>query len=434
MAEAVAGVLRDGGHLVCEAGTGTGKSLAYLLPAAASGRRVVVSTATKALQGQLWEKDLPLAAQALGRPIRAELVKGRSNYLCRLLVSRVEARLVDDEHGAAFARRRSWLATTPTGDRAELDWLPPADVWAELAVGPDRCRGRRCALLGSCFSERVRQRAGRADIVLVNHALLFADLGLRLASDGQVGVLPEYDALVLDEAHALEDAAAGWLGARLASADLTRLARDVDRACESDGGARPHRALVDLDRHGDLLFASLPVAPGRLRLRQPAAVLPTAAVVGLADALAAVESALGGAGEESDLVARQAARLAEALGRCLAADGTDDVLWCEPAPGGGRLCAAPIDVAPILREALWDGLHAAVLTSATLALDGDFGFVRGRLGLRGASELALATPFDHADQALLYVPREAPDPRAPGWERAVADRLVEVVQASRGRA
>src|SRR3954464_9986715 len=137
MAEAGAGTLADGGLLVCEAGTGTGKSLAYLLPAAASGRRVVVSTATKALQGQLWEKDLPLAAQALGRPIRAELVKGRSNYVCRLLASRVEARLFDDDHGADLARLRPWLASTATGDRAELDWLPPADVWSELAVGPD---------------------------------------------------------------------------------------------------------------------------------------------------------------------------------------------------------------------------------------------------------------------------------------------------------
>src|SRR4051794_28220058 len=263
MAEEVEAVLRDGGHLLCEAGTGTGKSLASLVPAAASGRRIVVSTATKALQSQLWREDLPLAATALGRPIRAELLKGRSNYVCRLYAAQVEARLFDVRYEQALQRLRPWLQRTTTGDRAELDHTPPPALWAELAVGPDRCRGRRCPVISECFSERARQRAFEADVVLVNHALFFADLGLRRASDGRVSILPDYDAVVFDEAHALEDAAAEWLGARLGTSDLHRLARDVERACELDEAAVPHRSLVELEHHGGALFAALPAGPGR---------------------------------------------------------------------------------------------------------------------------------------------------------------------------
>jgi ATP-dependent DNA helicase DinG len=434
MAEAVASTLEHGGTLVCEAATGTGKSLAYLVPAAASGRRVVVSTATKALQSQLWRQDIPLAAAALGRPLRAELLKGRANYVCALLAGRVEARLLDERYDAELARLRPWLASTRTGDRAELDHLPPAELWAELAVGPDRCRGRRCPVVRSCFSERARDRAAEADIVLVNHALLFADLGLRRASDGRVGILPEYEAVVLDEAHALEDVAAEWLGARIGSADVARLLRDVDRACELDGVRRPQRVLVELERHAEALFAALPRGPGRTRLRAAErAALPEAACRGLLAALAALGEAIGGAGEECDVAARQADRLAASLAACLAAEQDGRVLWSEPLGAGRLLCAAPVEVAQVLREALWDEVEVAILTSATLAVDGDLGFVRRRLGIEGARELVLETPFDFREQALLFVPADAPDPRSPGFERFVAERLVELVHATRGR-
>jgi ATP-dependent DNA helicase DinG len=327
------------------------------------------------------------------------------------------------------------LAATATGDRAELEFVPPPELWAQLAVGPDRCRGRRCPLIGSCYSERARQRAAEADVVLVNHALYFADLGLRRASDGRVGILPEHDAVIFDEAHALEDVAAEWLGARLASVDLVRLARDVDRACEADGADRPARALVDVERHGTHLFAALPAASGRRRLR-PAdvAALPPGAVSGLGEALATLALALEGAGEECDLVARQAGRLTFALEACTEADDDETVVWCEPHGAGRSLCAAPIDVGPLLREALWEELDAAVLCSATLSVDGDLSFVRRRLGVREAHELLLPASFDYAEQALLYLPADAPDPRGPGWDEWAADRLVEVVRASRGRA
>jgi ATP-dependent DNA helicase DinG len=435
MADAVSETLAEGGVLLCEAGTGTGKSLAYLLPAVASGRRVIVSTATKALQSQLWRHDLPLVSAALGRPVGAELLKGRSNYVCRLQAGAFEARIFDERHGSAFDRLRPWLASTATGDRAELDELPPPDLWAQLAVGPDRCRGRRCPLIGSCYSERARQRASEAEIVLVNHALYFADLGLRRASDGRIGILPEHDAVVFDEAHALEDAAAEWLGARLSTADLVRLARDVDRACELEDANRPSRALVDLERYALHLFSALPIESGRRRLRRADVErLPPGTVDGLGTALASIALLLEGGGEECDAVARQAERLGAALAACVDADDGQTVSWVEPFGAGRQLCAAPIEVGPILRSALWDEVGAAVLCSATLSVGGDFAFVRQRLGLRSPRELVLDPPFDYASQALLLRPRTAPDPREPGWEQWVAARLVEIVRASRGRA
>ncbi|MEO9177150.1 MAG: ATP-dependent DNA helicase, partial [Gaiellales bacterium] len=257
MADAVAKTFEHGGSLVCEAGTGVGKSLAYLIPAATAGRTVLISTATRALQSQLLHDDLPLAEAALGRKINAVVLKGRGNYICRLAAGDVEQRLVDPDHPFALERLRPWLASTETGDRAELDFAPPPGLWSELAVGPERCRGARCPVQSTCYSERARALAGEAEIVFVNHALYFADLGLRLASDGRVGVLPEHDVVVFDEAHEVEDVAAEWLGARIGVTDLVRLSREIERACERDGRPRPSRDLVDMERHGAALSAAL---------------------------------------------------------------------------------------------------------------------------------------------------------------------------------
>src|SRR5581483_11137434 len=208
LAAAVEAALADGRHLLAEAGTGTGKSLGYLVPALACGRRVVVATATKALQEQLLTKDVPLAAAALGRDVDVAVLKGRQNYLCR---SRLQgfallggSLFADARDGRAFEAMRPWIDATATGDRAELETEPSVRLWSELAVGSDRCLGRTCAHVGTCFSERARERASHADLVIVNHALYFADLGVRERRDG-AGVLPEHDAVVFDEAHRLEE-------------------------------------------------------------------------------------------------------------------------------------------------------------------------------------------------------------------------------------
>ena len=268
LAAAVERALADEEHLLAQAGTGTGKSLGYLVPALASGRRVVVATATKALQEQLLTKDVPLAAEALGRKVRVAVVKGRQNYLCRRRVEAVELNglgLLGDEAG--YERMLPWIGSTATGDRAELDEEPSAALWSELAVGSDRCLGRRCARVSTCFAEGARQRAAQADLVIANHALYFADLALREGGDG-ARVLPEHDAVVFDEAHKLEESAASWLGARITVAAVRRLATDAAQAASEARVALPPRAEARLEAAAEELLRRVVPPSGRSRVRQ----------------------------------------------------------------------------------------------------------------------------------------------------------------------
>jgi ATP-dependent DNA helicase DinG len=432
LAEAVDRALATGDHLLAEAGTGTGKSLAYLLPALASGKRVVVATATKALQEQLLAKDIPAAATALGRDVRCAVLKGRQNYLCRRSLQGLE--LLGGSAGALFrtaddAREfdelRDWIETTQTGDRAELPFEPNGSLWAELSVGADRCHGRRCPFAGVCFSEQARERAGEAELVVANHALYFADLALRGRTDG-AGILPDHDAVVFDEAHRLEEAAAAWFGGRVSLAGLRQLARDVERAAREEGAAPPAAPLADVDALGASLIGSLDPGSGRRRLRAsdlaPVADLADA----LADALAQLARALAGGGESLDALGRRALGIADDVDACLATDDADCVAWAEP----GALAWAPVDVSDVLRESLWDNGTAAILISATLEAD----FLRGRLGLEHASEIRLASPFDYREQALVYLPSQLPEPRTPGYYARLADEVAALLRLSRGRA
>jgi ATP-dependent DNA helicase DinG len=420
--------LASGQHLIAEAGTGTGKSLAYLIPALDSGQRVVVSTATKALQEQLLGKDVPTAAEALGREVQVAVLKGRQNYLCRhalhgfeLLGGQLFPRAED---AAAFDGMRGWIDETETGDRAELEVEPPDAVWAEIAVGADRCLGRRCVFTSLCFSEAARERASHAELIIVNHALYFADLGLRSRTDAPA-VLPEHDAVVFDEAHRLEESAASWLGGRVGGPVIHRLLRDADRACREAGVPAPARALDRVEGAGRRLLAAVSPPAGRRRLREA----PAEPVHELATRLVELAAALEGGRDEFDAVAARAERLAADAVACLEDDG-NRVVWSEP----DVLAWAPVDVGGALGELLWDDGPTSILVSATLTAGDEFGFVRERLGLSEARELAVGSPYDFREQALLYLPRGLPDPRAADS----LDRLVEEVAAlcriSAGRA
>ena len=428
LAAAVADALASGVHLLAEAGTGTGKSLAYLIPALASGERVVVATATKALQEQLLTKDVPLAARALGREVKVVVLKGRQNYLCRKAVDGFGllggALLAREQDAEAFERLRPWLDETETGDRAELTFEPPESLWSELAVGADRCLGRRCAFVGMCFSEAARRRAREADLVIVNHALYFADLGIREQLD--TSILPEHAAVVFDEAHRLEDTASDWLGGGVSRYGLARLERDVERACPEAGVPVPARQLDRVRRAGGALIGAVEPPSGRRRLRE----VPLTKGRTLVDRLAELAQALAGTNDELDLLARRAAGAAADVQACLEGDELDRVVWSEH----GALRWAPVDVSRRLREALWEGGPTAILVSATMTTGGDFGFVRDRVGLRGAGELRVGSPFDYAEQAVLYVPRDLPDPRAHDAISAVADEVAELCELSAGRA
>jgi ATP-dependent DNA helicase DinG len=428
LAEAVSEAFAGDEHLLAEAGTGTGKSLAYLVPALISGKRVVVATATKALQEQLLTKDVPAAAAALGREVRVAVLKGRQNYLCRKSlggVDRLGGLFRTAEDASDYERLSPWIETTETGDRAELSFEPSASLWAEVSVGADRCAGRRCPYVGSCYAEAARERAGRAELVIANHALYFADLALRARNDG-AGVLPDHDAVVFDEAHRLEEGAASWFGGRVSLANLRQLERDVERYCREEDRRPPAGALAELDRAGAELIAAFDPGSGRRRLT-------VADVEELEDLGSALGAALGrlaaelqGAGEDADALARRALGAAGDVEACLALDDPDQVSWAEP----GALAWAPVDVSQILREALWDQGPTSVLVSATL----EPRFLRGRLGLDDARELVLPSPFDFREQALLYVPARMPEPRADGYYARLADEVVALCNLSRGRA
>jgi ATP-dependent DNA helicase DinG len=427
LAQEVADALDRGQHLLAEAGTGTGKSLAYLIPALESGRRVVVATATKALQEQLLRKDVPAASAALGRDVDVAVLKGRGNYLCRKSLHGLALPLFRSaEDAREFERLRDWIETTETGDRAELSFEPRASLWAELAVGPDRCAGRRCPFAGTCFSERARERAAEAELVVANHALYFADLALRARTGDGAGVLPDHDAVVFDEAHKLEDGAAAWFGGRVSLGRLRRLLRDVEHACRESGTTAPSRSLDEIDRRAEELLDGLDPGRGRRRLTQAdveAAGPPAAA---LERALVGLAEALRGGSEDLDQLARRALGVVDDVGACLTVDGDDTVSWAEE----GALQWAPVDVAEILREALWEREVVSVLVSATL----EPRFLRSRLGLDDAREVSLASPYDYREQALVYVPRAFPEPRAAGYDARVADEVVALCRLSLGRA
>ena len=420
LATAVERALATGEHLVAEAGTGTGKSLAYLLPALESGQRVIVATATKALQEQLLAKDVPAAARALGRDVRVVVLKGRQNYLCRKQLQSFGPMLLRDPRDEeAFEALQPWLAETETGDRAELPIEPSDALWSELAVGSDRCAGRRCPFHSSCFAEAARARASDAELVIANHALYFADL----AAGG--GVLPDHDAVVFDEAHRLEETAATWLGGRVSRAVLRRLAADIERACRESAEAAPGRALDRVERAGDRLLKAVAPAMGRKRLREP----PTEPATLLIDALTALADELHGRGEELDALSRRTLTVRATVEATLDAGELERVVWAEP----DAVAWAPIDVSSELQSRLWEEGPTAILVSATLTTGEDATFVRGRLGIK-AREFVVGSPYDFREQALLYVPRTMPDPRAEDFTERCADEVAALLSLSEGRA
>ena len=427
LAQEVADALERGEHLLAEAGTGIGKSLAYLIPALDSGQRVIVATATKALQEQLLTKDVPAAAAALGREVDVAVLKGRQNYLCRKSLHMLALPLFRTaEDAAGYEHLQDWIATTAIGDRAELSFEPRPTLWAEVAVGPDRCAGKRCPFLATCFSEQARARAQEAELVIANHALYFADLALRAKTGDGAGVLPEHDAVVFDEAHRLEESAAAWFGGRVSLGGLRQLLRDVERACREASRAVPARALDAIDRRGEELLAGLDPGRGRRRLTAADAEAAAGAAAALAAALVQLAEALRGGGEDLDLLARRSLAVVDDLGACLDVDDEDVVSWAEQ----GVLAWAPIDVSDTLREILWEREVVSVLVSATL----EPRFLRRRLGLDEAREVSLPSPYDYREQALLYVPRAFPEPRSPGYDVRLADEVLALCRLSEGRA
>ena len=442
MAEHVAVALEGRETLIVEAGTGTGKTFAYLVPALVSGRRVIVSTGTRALQDQLYHRDLPAICGALGRPVRVALLKGRANYLCKHRLEIAEqqayARGLRREVATALPKVRAWSHVTKRGDIAELPGLGEADpVWPWVTSTRENCLGSECPVFDECFVLAARREAQAADIVVVNHYLLMADLVLK--EEGFGDLLPGADAIVIDEAHQLPDIAAQFLGYSVSTRQLSAIVKDVQGelllAHQMGGGV--DAALTGLDAQVASVIAATAGVDSRIDHAQwPGKLIEAlnglAARTGeLADALAPI------AGEGQGAFARLRERLEESSVRlhALTAEEVDGgVRWAETSARSVSCHYAPVDVATQLAALLEAQSCAWVLTSATLAVGEDFSHYKRRSGLARARSIRFESPFDFANQALLYLPKGLGDPGAPGHTRAVVRAALPVLEASGGRA
>lgn len=430
MAAAVAEAISGQRHLLAQAGTGTGKSWAYLVPAILSGGRTVVATATKALQDQLANKDLPFLAEHLDRPITYAVLKGRSNYACRQRLREVSGEgqlaldgLAERASATELATLKLWAATSLTGDRAELPAEPSAAAWAAISVSAQECPGaRKCPSGDACFAEAARRQAAEADVVVVNLHLL----GLDLATDG--AILPPHDLVVVDEAHQLEDIVSDTCGLELSAGRFLNLARSV-RAILDDPAV-----VDDVETSGNLLAAVLADhADRRLRSLPPEVADALVLIRSRLDRVSAAVRALPDDGPEDvkarkDRAVQLAGHLAGDVALAQAVPETS-VSWVEGPASFPRLRVAPLDVAELLRARLWDA-GPTVLTSATLPVGlGD------RLGLRPAEHEALdvGSPFDYQTHGLLYCAAHLPDPRSAAFDPAVHAELEALIGAAGGR-
>jgi ATP-dependent DNA helicase DinG len=444
MAEAVESALVDGRHLIVEAGTGTGKTLAYLVPAILSGKRVVVSTGTKNLQEQLFFKDIPFLQKHFPRPISACYMKGRSNYLCRqkLYDAEREPILSGLEEVADYQVVRDWEQKTETGDRAEIRTLPEhSSAWAKLDARRDLCTGQKCPQFERCFLTLMHQRAFESDIIIVNHHLFFADLAVKARIEESEGIIPAYDAVIFDEAHDMEDVAGQYFGTGVSSYQFEELMRDVTAVTrrKSVSSAELDRILLSVGDHALQFFSVFGETDGRRGFTGQAAFLKeyndeyTSLVLAL-ELLGTHLKLVKGAPEELIPLVRRTEEIAGAIKFFMDGSDKSHVYWTERRGRGYFLQATPIDVASLLQERLFDKVNTVVMTSATLAVSGKFDFAEKRLGVRYARSLAVPSHFDYQTQALLYVPQHLPDPRSPAFTAKAAEEIVSILKLSRGRA
>jgi ATP-dependent DNA helicase DinG len=454
LAAAVSKAFAKDGILLAEAGTGTGKTLAYLLPAILSGHRVLVSTGTKNLQEQIYFKDLPILREALGVPFTAAYMKGRGNYLClhRFAAWRDSGAIKTIDETQSIRMIDEWSRQSDTGDRAELEDLPEdAPFWTDVSASAENCIGAECPHYDDCFVTKMRQRAAASDVVIVNHHLLCADAAVRQNAYGEV--IPACERAVIDEAHQLEDVATQYFGRGVSNYRIEALARDLDRAANTDLIADREKAddlRTDVTRvrdHARMFFSALQLlrseggagsgGDSRMRIRPGDTANAAEAGLALAGALDAVEADIALTKDISEEVLAMARRAGEArddIKFLLRADDPDYVYFLEIRNRGVYLRASPIDVSYIIREVLIDRMKTLVFTSATLTTDGSFGYFRSRLGVSDADEIRLDSEFDYARQAILYLPRSMPDPRSPQFIRAAAREIVEILKRTNGRA
>ncbi|MFP5205941.1 MAG: ATP-dependent DNA helicase, partial [Acidobacteriota bacterium] len=458
MAKSVERAFAERRHLVVEAGTGTGKTLAYLLPALRTGQRVIVSTGTKALQDQLFFRDIPFLESLLGE-LRVCYMKGRANYLCRhkLVVLREQPILSGLEEIDEYRQIAEWEKITETGDRAELGDLPETSaLWQKLDARSEACIGATCPDYRRCFITEMRRRALESDIIIVNHHLFFADAAVRQMAGAapDAGVLPEAGAVIFDEAHELEEVASSYFGLSVSNLRFEELARDTETMLRGKQDVASVMSLTpQLRDRARMLFASLPMeGDGRQPFSNREEYLESNGdlYLGVRATLRQLESEIDRLSEvdEAPGLKGRAARLRTELEFLLESNESNMVYWLERRGGTGTafarksagrggatfLQATPIDISELLRERVFEQIPTVVLTSATLTVQGGFEHIKRRLGLTESRELVVPSHFRYGEQALLYLPPEMPDPRAAEFPEAAAICIRRVLELSKGRA
>ncbi|MCL4782329.1 MAG: ATP-dependent DNA helicase [Bryobacterales bacterium] len=442
MARAVEAAMRERRHLIVEAGTGTGKTLAYLVPALLSGKRVVISTGTKNLQEQLFHKDIPFLQQHIERPLKVCYMKGRANYVCKAKL--YDARTLPILDGLSevseFEEIARWEAETETGDRAELKSLPEdSRVWPKIDARSDRCSGQRCPHFDSCFITAMHRRAYESDVIIVNHHLFFADLAVK---DDEFGaIIPDYSVVVFDEAHEIEDTAAQYFGNSVSTLQVLDLTRDIRSTMRTRKLDLPNlsRAVDWLDESSTRFFHHFRGPDGRVGFhgfeqRNPPHLEPYQQLI---TALSLVGNSMR---KESEAIGdflplfRRAGTISDNLQAWVDSPDRDAVHWVERRGKNIALQACPIDVGPLLREKLFSRIETVILTSATLAVSGSFDFIANRVGLENPKTLMVEGGFDYQKQALLYMPPDLPDPRSDLFAERAAETIARTLAVTQGRA
>ena len=459
MAEAVLRAFEEKKHLIVEAGTGTGKTLAYLVPAIAAAigqkKRVIISTGTKNLQEQLMEKDIPFLQRVLPKKFSASYMKGRSNYGCLYRIAKAEHQPILDglDELDHFDEVRRWSRDTETGDRAELVTLPEhIPFWTRINAKSETCIGQKCPDFEPCFITKMRQKAEDADIVIVNHHLFFADLNVRGNQYGKV--LPDYGAVIFDEAHLIEDIAADYFGFQISSFQIEELARDADNLPITDAVVTRDLTklvakIIGLADQFWIRFhkgrgedGRFPLLPNDFVQKRRNEVEETP----LGEAYFAVDNALGRLETAVDVYAEKLPEAESLLRRIMQTrfdlefivkqSEKNYVYWLEKRGRGMFLRASPIDVSELLKDKLFDKVETVVMTSATLSSNGKFDFIKDRLGLESGKVETLLAPsaFDYQKQAVIYLPKGMPEPRAPEFTQFAASEIVKIINVTKGHA
>ncbi len=441
MAEAVESALTEKRHLIVEAGTGTGKTLAYLVPSILSGKRVVISTGTKNLQEQLYWKDIPFLQPLFDRPLAVSYMKGRGNYVCRQKVYDADREPVLAGLGELhdFHLIREWQSETETGDRSELAELSEdSSAWTKLNAHGDYCSGQKCKQFERCFITEMHRRAAESNIIIVNHHLFFADLAMRNESFGKI--IPDYDAVIFDEAHEIEDVAGQYFGMSVSNLQIQALVKDTSAISRRKLFSTPEldRSLIHLSDRTEEFFRLFP-QDGRQGFRNQDEFLAEHEIAYrelmlaldlLGTRLGLVQQAL----EDTLPLHRRSKLIQQALQFWMEGAEKTYVYWVERRGRGFYLQATPIDVSQTLSTHLMDRVDSVILTSATLAVAGSFEYAQTRLGLRNARTLSVQSEYDYSEQVLFYVPPHLPDPRRPDFVQKAADEIEGILQSSRGRA